>query len=46
MDVWYVDHLSFLIDMKVIFLSIEKVFKREGINSSNSATMEAFTGNN
>jgi undecaprenyl phosphate N,N'-diacetylbacillosamine 1-phosphate transferase len=46
MDVWYVDHLSFLIDIKVIFLSIEKVLKREGINASNSPTMEAFTGNN
>jgi undecaprenyl phosphate N,N'-diacetylbacillosamine 1-phosphate transferase len=46
LDVWYVDHLSFITDIKIIFLSIAKVIKREGISSANSATMEAFTGNN
>lgn len=46
MDVWYVDNLTFITDMKVIYLSIVKVFKREGINSSSSVTMEAFTGKN
>ena len=45
-DVWYVDHLSFVLDMKILFLTIKKVFIREGINSSTSATMELFTGNN
>jgi undecaprenyl phosphate N,N'-diacetylbacillosamine 1-phosphate transferase len=46
LDVWYVDHLSFITDLKIIFLSIAKVIRREGINSESSATMEAFTGNN
>ena len=45
-DVWYVDHLSFVLDMKILFLTIKKVFIREGINSSTSATMELFPGNN
>lgn len=44
-DVWYVDHLSFLLDFKIFFLTIRKVFKSEGINSRNDATMERFTGN-
>lgn len=44
MDVWYVDNLSFILDMKIIFLTAIKVFKREGINSANAATMERFTG--
>lgn len=46
LDVWYVDHCSFLLDVKIIFLTIKKVFIREGISSENSATMESFTGNN
>ena len=46
LDVWYVDHVSFLLDLKIIFLTIKKVFVREGINSGTSATMEPFTGNN
>lgn len=46
LDVWYVDHCSFLLDMKILFLTIKKVFVREGINSDTSATMEPFTGNN
>lgn len=45
-DVWYVDNLNFALDIKIIFLTIKKVFKREGISSSNSETMEAFTRNN
>ena len=44
-DVWYVDHVSFLLDLKIIFKTIQKVFKREGISSDTSATMEAFHGN-
>ena len=43
-DVWYVDHFSFLLDVKIIFLTIRKVFKSEGINSPTAATMEKFKG--
>ena len=45
-DVWYVENLSFLLDMKIILLTINKVFKREGISSGTSVTMERFLGNN
>ena len=44
LDVWYVDHLSFLIDLKIIFLTIKKVIVKEGISSDTSVTMEKFTG--
>jgi lipopolysaccharide/colanic/teichoic acid biosynthesis glycosyltransferase len=44
-DVWYVDHLSLSLDIKILLKTIEKVFKREGINSQDSATMEPFKGN-
>jgi len=44
-DVWYVENLSFLLDLKIIFLTIQKVFKSDGISSDSSATMEVFTGN-
>ena len=43
-DVWYVDHISFLLDMKIIFLTIFKIFKSEGISAQGSATMPKFTG--
>lgn len=46
LDVWYVDHCSFLLDLRIVFMTIKKVFVREGISSDNSVTMEAFTGNN
>lgn len=46
LDVWYVDHISFLTDLKVIFLTIKKVVCREDINSANDATMEDFDGTN
>lgn len=46
LDVWYVDHCSFLLDVKIIVLTLMKVFKREGISSNTSATMEPFNGNN
>lgn len=46
LDVWYVDHCSFILDMKIIILTIMKVFKREGISSDTSVTMEIFNGNN
>ena len=46
LDVWYVDHCSFILDLRNIDLTIKKVFVREGISSETSATMEPFTGNN
>jgi lipopolysaccharide/colanic/teichoic acid biosynthesis glycosyltransferase len=46
LDVWYVDHLSFMTDVKVILITIKKVLFREDINSDNDATMEDFDGTN
>ena len=46
LDVWYVDHLTFLTDLKVIFVTAKKVLMRNDINSATSATMEYFNGNN
>ena len=46
LDVWYVDHQSFELDLKILFLTIVKVFKAEGISSATSVTMEKFRGNN
>ena len=43
-DVWYVDHRSFWLDMKIVVLTFFKVFARSGINSANAATMEEFQG--
>lgn len=45
-DVWYVDHCSFLLDLKIVFLTIKKVFIREGISQEGQATMDAFNGEN
>ena len=44
LDVWYVDHQSFWLDIKILFLTVKKVFVREGINQDGQATMEKFTG--
>ena len=44
-DVWYVDNISFLLDLKIIFKTIQKVLKSEGITSADSATIEPFNGN-
>lgn len=44
-DVWYVDHLSFGLDLKIVLLTIKKVFIREGISAEGQATMEPFRGN-
>ncbi|NQT27623.1 sugar transferase [candidate division KSB1 bacterium] len=44
LDVWYVDHQSFCLDLKILFLTIFKVFKREGISQNGHATMEKFKG--
>ena len=46
LDVWYVDHCSFWLDLKIIFLTIKKVFIREGISQEGQATMEFFNGHN
>ena len=46
LDVWYVDNLSLLTDIKIILITIKKVLYRSNISSSTSATMEAFDGNN
>lgn len=46
LDVWYVDNLSFVIDLKVFLLTIKKVIFREDINSATSVTMEYFNGKN
>ncbi len=45
-DVWYVDHLSFLTDLKVIYYTSLTVFKRDGIAHEGSMTMEPFNGKN
>jgi len=44
-DIWYVENFSFLLDCKIVFLTIKKVFKREGISAENSVSAEAFKGN-
>ena len=45
-DVWYVDHLTFWLDVKIFFMTILKVFKREGISEEGQATRESFNGKN
>jgi lipopolysaccharide/colanic/teichoic acid biosynthesis glycosyltransferase len=44
-DVYYVDHLSFALDVKIFFMTILKILQGEGISGENSATMEKFRGN-
>lgn len=46
LDVWYVDHVSLMTDLKVIWITIMKVLKRDGISQEGNATMEAFNGKN
>lgn len=46
LDVWYVDHISFITDCRVIFTTIKKVIKRADISEEGQATMEYFNGNN
>jgi lipopolysaccharide/colanic/teichoic acid biosynthesis glycosyltransferase len=43
-DVWYVDHVSFMLDLKILLLTIKKVLIKEGINNSESLNMTTFTG--
>jgi lipopolysaccharide/colanic/teichoic acid biosynthesis glycosyltransferase len=45
LDVWYVDHWSFWLDIKILLLTLWKVIKREGISQPGHATMEEFMGN-
>lgn len=44
LDVWYIDNISFMIDLKIILLTIKKVIIREGVNSQENLNMEAFKG--
>jgi lipopolysaccharide/colanic/teichoic acid biosynthesis glycosyltransferase len=44
LDVWYVDHCTFWLDLRILCLTVAKVFKREGINQEGEATMEEFKG--
>ena len=46
LDVWYVDNQSFVLDLKVLLLTLQKVFQRKGITSANSVTTEPFNGEN
>ena len=46
LDVWYVDHQSFWLDMKILFLTVKRVFQRSGISAYGEMTMPRFTGNN
>jgi lipopolysaccharide/colanic/teichoic acid biosynthesis glycosyltransferase len=44
-DVWYVDHISFILDVKIILKTVIKVIKSDGINAADAATIEPFDGN-
>lgn len=44
-DVWYVENLSFFLDVKILWITVLKVFKSEGINAGQAVTMEKFKGN-
>ncbi len=46
LDVWYVDHCSFAVDLKILLLSIKKVLKRDDINQEGNATRDTFNGFN
>lgn len=45
LDIWYVDHYSFFLDIKILWLTVIKVFKKEGINAEENVPMRTFTGN-
>ena len=44
-DVWYIDNFSFWLDIKILFLTVKKIFVKEGISAEGEATMPYFTGN-
>jgi len=46
LDVWYVENQSFILDLKILWLTALKVFKRDGVSAAGHATMPKFTGNN
>jgi undecaprenyl phosphate N,N'-diacetylbacillosamine 1-phosphate transferase len=46
LDCYYVEHLSFLLDLKILIMTVKKVFRREDISASDHATMEKFNGSN
>ncbi|MCX8489478.1 MAG: sugar transferase, partial [Cyclobacteriaceae bacterium] len=46
LDIYYVDHLSFALDVKIIWLTVIKIIKREGINQTKERPMESFNGSN
>ncbi len=45
LDVWYVQNMNLILDIKIVLMTVQKIFKREGISSDTSVTMEAFRGN-
>ncbi|SDJ09550.1 sugar transferase [Billgrantia gudaonensis] len=45
LDVWYVDHRSLILDIKILWLTVKKVLMREGVSAEGHATMERFKGN-
>lgn len=45
LDIWYVDHRSFWLDLKILWLTVRKVLAREGVSAAGEATMHKFTGN-
>lgn len=45
LDVWYVDNKTFWLDLKILFLTVRKVLRREGISKEGEATMSKFKGN-
>lgn len=44
LDVWYVDNMSLFLDIKILFMTVQKVFNREGISATGEATMPIFKG--
>jgi lipopolysaccharide/colanic/teichoic acid biosynthesis glycosyltransferase len=44
LDVWYIDHQSFWLDLKILLLTVKKVFVREGISGAGEVTMSKFAG--
>lgn len=46
LDIFYVNNISFKLDLKILFLTVAKVFKSEGVSPSDTVTMEVFKGNN
>ena len=45
LDIWYIEHQSFWLDIKILFLTVIKVFSRSGITAEGNATTPKFTGN-